>query len=107
MPRVALPHVHHPQVQSPFLFGETVRVLQWNVLAQALATNNDNFVRLAPASAALDWKHHRRWRMIEVHTTQLCCVECLLTLNAIILVLLYALDIIYYYISKKIFSFFT
>ena len=67
--RVTLSHVHHPQVQSPFLFGETVRVLQWNVLAQALATNNDNFVRLGPASAALDWKHHRRWRMIEVHNS--------------------------------------
>ena len=33
------------EIQSTFLFGETLRVFQWNVLAQSLGKENDNFVR--------------------------------------------------------------
>lgn len=39
-----------------------VRILQWNILAQALGTNVDQFVRCDPS--ALEWAT-RRWRILE------------------------------------------
>lgn len=55
--------------------GEKIRVLQWNVLSQALGTKNDNFVQ-CPASA-LRWQT-RRFRMLEEvarHDADVVCLQ--------------------------------
>ncbi|KAK3876474.1 hypothetical protein Pcinc_018739 [Petrolisthes cinctipes] len=60
----------HPPPDNSF------RVMQWNILAQALGTNTDNFVRCPPE--ALDW-NTRKFRIVEEMLTYLpqfiCCQE--------------------------------
>lgn len=41
--------------------GESIRIMQWNILAQALAEGSDNFLK-CPIEA-LKW-HPRRWRIV-------------------------------------------
>ena len=63
------------ELQSSFLFGEPLRVLQWNVLAQALGTQNDNFVQCHEET--FDWSV-RRWRMLEEiirHDPDVICLQ--------------------------------
>jgi len=53
----------------------SVRILQWNILAQALGTGVDNFVRCDPT--ALHWAN-RRWRIIEEivqHSPTVICLQ--------------------------------
>ena len=55
--------------------GPGLRVLQWNVLSQSLATSIDSFVNLAPGS--LDWAQ-RRWaivREIARHAPDVVCLQ--------------------------------
>lgn len=55
--------------------SEKIRVLQWNVLSQALGKSNDNFVK-CPAKA-LDWRT-RRFRMLEEiarHDADVICLQ--------------------------------
>ena len=55
--------------------GPGLRVLQWNVLSQSLATSIDTFVNLAPGS--LDWAQ-RRWaivREIARHAPDVVCLQ--------------------------------
>jgi len=55
--------------------GPGLRVLQWNVLSQSLATSIDSFVNLAPGS--LDWAR-RRWaivREIARHAPDVVCLQ--------------------------------
>ena len=70
----ALPR-QYTEIQSSFLFGETLRVFQWNVLAQSLGRENDNFVRCCHTT--FDWKT-RRWRMLEEiirHDPDVICLQ--------------------------------
>jgi len=63
------------EIQSTFLFGETLRVFQWNVLAQSLGKENDNFVRCCPS--AFDWKI-RRWKMLKelvIYDPDIICLQ--------------------------------
>ena len=63
------------ELQSSFLFGETLRVFQWNMLAQALGKENDNFVRCCPTT--FDWRL-RRWRIVEEilrHDPDIVCLQ--------------------------------
>jgi len=55
--------------------GEVVRVMTWNLLAQAIGTGIDNFVLSDPA--ALDWEA-RRWRILEEclrYSPDLLCLQ--------------------------------
>jgi len=55
--------------------SHNIRILQWNVLSQALGTKVDNFVQCHPS--ALDWKT-RRWRMVEEiiqHDPDIVCLQ--------------------------------
>jgi len=55
--------------------GETIRMFSWNLLSQALGTQNDGFV-LCPASA-LEWGT-RRWRLLEElvrHRPSIICLQ--------------------------------
>jgi len=64
-----------PQHTSPELQQNTLRVFQWNILAQAIGTKIDKFV-LAD-SRALDWAS-RRWRVVEEiirHQPDLVCLQ--------------------------------
>ena len=66
---------HFTEVQSSFLFGETLRVFQWNILAQSLGKENDNFVNCCPST--FDWKT-RRWRVLEEiirHDPDIICLQ--------------------------------
>ncbi|KAI5734609.1 hypothetical protein M8J77_008719 [Diaphorina citri] len=52
-----------------------VRILQWNVLSQALGQNNDNFV--CCPDEALDWKR-RRFQMVQeivLHNPDVICLQ--------------------------------
>ena len=66
---------HFTELQSSFLFGETLRVFQWNVLARSLGKENDNFVRCSPTT--FDWRL-RRWRVLEEivqHDPDIICLQ--------------------------------
>ncbi|KAJ1524982.1 hypothetical protein ONE63_009833 [Megalurothrips usitatus] len=57
LPRRMVPVPTVPRPQWGNDDSNTIRVMQWNVLSQALGTNNDNFV--ACPEAALDWNVRR------------------------------------------------
>jgi len=54
---------------------DNIRILSWNILSQALGTQNDGFVRCPPE--ALEWKT-RRWRLMEElvrHQPDMLCLQ--------------------------------
>jgi len=54
---------------------ENIRILSWNILSQALGTQNDGFVRCPPET--LEWKT-RRWRLMEElvrHQPDIICLQ--------------------------------
>ncbi|XP_068207202.1 nocturnin-like isoform X2 [Palaemon carinicauda] len=63
------------EIDSPSISaGGTFRVMQWNILAQALGTHADNFV-MCPAKA-LEW-NTRRYRILEEIVTHMPHIICL------------------------------
>jgi len=54
---------------------DSIRVLSWNILSQALGTQNDGFVKCPPD--ALEWET-RRWRLLEElvrHQPDIICLQ--------------------------------
>ena len=68
---------HRKQVAEDGVMVEedNIRILSWNILSQALGTQNDGFVRCPPE--ALEWKT-RRWRLMEElvrHQPDILCLQ--------------------------------
>ncbi|XP_076039771.1 nocturnin-like isoform X2 [Oratosquilla oratoria] len=63
-----------PEGENPLSAANPIRMMQWNVLSQALGVNNDNFVQCP--SKALEWST-RRFRMLEEILTYKPDIVCL------------------------------
>ncbi|XP_045620387.2 nocturnin isoform X2 [Procambarus clarkii] len=72
---VTTPTAKSSDTQAHIPLPGSFRVMQWNILAQALGTHADNFVKCPPA--ALEWKT-RRYRILEeiiTHQPHIICLQ--------------------------------